>query len=186
LSDTVDPRQLRRHSGNPRVGDVGAIAESLRVNSQYRPIVVDRPTMTVLAGWHTTAAARALGWTEVEVVWVDVDDELAARIVLADNRTADLGDYDDSELVALLRLAAPDGLEGTGYDGDDLDDLLAGVGVYQPPEVDETGEPEATVTVSVGPIRFKVDRAVLAVWLQALGDDREGEVMSRLGITTRV
>src|SRR5436190_1764615 len=93
---------LRPYDRNPRRGDVQAIKESLLENGQYRPIVVNRPTMEVLAGNHTLRAARELGWREIAVTYVDVDPERARRIVLADNRTNDLAGYDAAKLVELL------------------------------------------------------------------------------------
>lgn len=126
-------RLLRPFEGNPRLGDVDAIVESLRVNGQYRPLVVRRDdpgeeaefaSGEVLAGNHTLEAARALGWDTVAVVWVDVDDEQARRIVLADNRTADLGRYDTAALAALLDGLGGD-LAGTGYELGDVAQLLA-------------------------------------------------------------
>src|SRR5690348_7019419 len=79
--------ELKPYPGNPRRGDVNSIRQSLEVNGQYRPIVVNRPTMEVLAGNHTLAAAKGLGWTEIAVTFIDADPERARRIVLADNRT---------------------------------------------------------------------------------------------------
>lgn len=117
---------LAEFPGNPRRGDVTVIADSLRRNGQYRPIVANRRTGQVLAGNHTLRAARQLGWSEVAVAWVDVDDELAARIVLVDNRANDLAGYDDTELLALLE-SIPS-IEGTGYDEQALADLQALVG----------------------------------------------------------
>ena len=124
---TAPVDQLRSFHKNPRRGDVEAIADSLRVSGQYRPIVVNRGTLTgrineVLAGNHTLAAAKSLGWDRIAVLWVDVDDEAARRIVLADNRTADLGTYDDDVLVGLLQSMTD--LAGTGYDSDDLLQLM--------------------------------------------------------------
>ncbi|MEU6417831.1 ParB/RepB/Spo0J family partition protein [Streptomyces spiralis] len=112
---------------NPRTGDVDAIAESLRVNGQYKAIVVNRGTHTgrpneILAGNHTWAAAKQLGWDQIAATFVDVTDEDAARIVVVDNRTSDLAGY-DSELLADILEELPD-LDGTGYDQDALDKLL--------------------------------------------------------------
>lgn len=120
---------LHTYHRNPRQGDIGAISVSLNVNGQYRPIVVNRGThtgrpMEVLAGNHTLMAARELGWPTVAAVYVDVDDDAAARIVLADNRTADLGSYDEGVLADLIRSLDGD-YAGSGYDGDDLDDILS-------------------------------------------------------------
>ena len=83
--DSVTP-----HPTNPRRGDVAAIAESLELNGQYKPIICRTTDRTILAGNHTFAAARRLGWTEIAVSFVDVDDEEARRILLADNRHSDL------------------------------------------------------------------------------------------------
>ncbi|MDX2849340.1 ParB N-terminal domain-containing protein [Streptomyces sp. PA03-3a] len=112
---------------NPRTGDVDAIAESLRVNGQYKAIVVNRGTHTsrpneILAGNHTWTAAKQLGWEQIAATWVDVSDEDAARIVVVDNRTSDLAGY-DSELLADILEELPD-LDGTGYDQTALDKLL--------------------------------------------------------------
>jgi hypothetical protein len=112
---------------NPRRGNVEMIAASLEANGQYRPIVVRKGSNEVLAGNHTLAAAQELGWDQIAVTYVDVSDEDAARIVLADNKAADAGTYDDRELLALLREleSSEAALSGTGYTDDDLDDLKA-------------------------------------------------------------
>jgi site-specific DNA-methyltransferase (adenine-specific) len=128
--------RLRAYPGNPRRGDVAAITDSLRRNGQYRPLVVNRPTMEVLAGNHTLAAARELGWTEVAATFVEVDEEQAQRIVLADNRTNDLAGYDAEALVALLGELPT--LEGTGYDETALGELLDELA---PPPLDEEVPP---------------------------------------------
>ena len=126
--------ELRTFHKNPRKGDVEAIAGSLRVNQQYRPIVVNRGTHTgrpneVLAGNHTLMAARSLAeedkaWNEIDAWVIDVDDDQASRIVLADNRTADLGSYNDHALLGLLEQLDGD-LEGTGFDDHDVQSLEA-------------------------------------------------------------
>lgn len=123
--------ELSPYHRNPRRGNIDAIAESLQVNGQYRAIVVNVGTHTgrpleVLAGNHTLAAAKQLGWSTITATTVDVDDLAAARIVAADNRTADLGGYDDQVLADLLSEIADEAasLAGTGYTEDDLANLL--------------------------------------------------------------
>lgn len=116
---------LTSFPGNPRRGNIQAIAESLQENGQYRPIVVRRETGEVLAGNHVLEAARQLGWSTIRIVYLaGVDDDRAKRIVLADNRTADLGRYDDEALAFLLESINGD-LAGTGYDDEALASLLA-------------------------------------------------------------
>ncbi len=125
--ETVAWDSLKPHVNNPRSGDLDAIAESLRVNGIYRPIVVAADG-TILAGHHLWHAAGSLKYAEVPIVRLPVDpnSETARRIMLADNRTSDLGRYDDAALAEILQsLDADAGLSGTGYSPDDLSDLLA-------------------------------------------------------------
>lgn len=123
LSELLEPvDDLVLYEANPRRGQIDVIAESLEVNGQYRPVVVNRRDRQVLAGNHTVQAARKLGWSHVAVTWVDVDEEQAARIVLIDNRSNDLAGYDDAALAALLD-SLPD-LDGTGFTDRDLAALL--------------------------------------------------------------
>lgn len=114
----VPLEELSTYHRNPRRGNVDAIVESLAARGQYKPIVVNIGTATgrpmeILAGNHTFLAARQLGWSSIQVVTVDVDEAGAAQIVAADNRIADLGGYDDEDLLAVLELAGD--LDGTGY-----------------------------------------------------------------------
>lgn len=120
----VPIKDLKRYPNNPREGDIGAISESLRILGQYRPVVVNKRNNQILKGNHTVAAASALGWTDVAVVWVDVDDEQATKIVLADNRTADKATYDNDLLLATISLL--DSLEGSGFDDEDVADIASG------------------------------------------------------------
>jgi len=113
---------LTPYGANPRRGNVSVIVESLARHGQYRPIVVRAKTFEVLAGNHTLAAAKELGWTEIAATFVDCTDDEAARIVLVDNRSADLGDYDDTALLELLEGLDAD-LLGTGYADQDLENL---------------------------------------------------------------
>lgn len=118
----VPVNQLKGYDKNPRKGNVKAIAESLEVNKQYRPIVVQKSSGKILAGNHTWLAAKQLGWKEIAVVFVDVDDDAAKRIVLADNKTNDLADYDNAILAELLRDLG--GASGTGYSDADMEAIL--------------------------------------------------------------
>jgi hypothetical protein len=139
---TIPLDTIRPYDGNPREGDVGAIAVSLERNGQYRPIVVNRRDMRILAGNHTWKAARSLGWERIAATFVDVDEEQARRIVLVDNRSNDVASYDNAALAELLQsVVAEDGvagLVGTGFDGDDLDELLADLN----PDFDPVGPDE--------------------------------------------
>ena len=120
--ELVPIERLKPYEKNPRKGNVKAIAESLATNKQYRPIVVQKSTRKILAGNHTWLAAKSLGWDKVAAVLIDVDSEAAKRIVLADNRTNDLAEYDDAILAELLQ--SLDSTEGTGYSETDVQAIL--------------------------------------------------------------
>lgn len=134
----IAPSELRLYQRNPRKGNVGVVAASLKAHGQYRPIVVNIGTHTgrryeVLAGNHTLKAFRTLAqrepddprWGAVSAHFIDVDEDQARRIVLADNRTADGGSYDADSLSDLLGGLndSIDGLGATGFDFSDLDAL---------------------------------------------------------------
>lgn len=129
LADLAVPiDSLHPYHRNARTHDLEAVAESLRVNGQYRPIVVNRGTHTgradeILAGNGTWQAAKHLGWESIAVTYVDVDDQGARRVVLIDNRANDLAGYDDLALAELLRELDQD-YAGTGFAQDHLDQLL--------------------------------------------------------------
>jgi hypothetical protein len=107
--------------GNPRRGDVEAVARSYQRFGQRKPIVARRDG-TVIAGNHQLLAARSLGWTEIAVVYVDDDDLTASAFALADNRISDLGSYDETDLRSMLEDVAVDLdlLLATGYDEETL------------------------------------------------------------------
>lgn len=132
-TQTLPTTKLTTYHQNPRQGDTETIAQSLRKNGQFRPLVVNKGTHTgrpyeVLAGNHTLLAARTLDNTQdafprLDCYVIDVDEDHARRIVLADNRTGDLATYDDGILLELLETA--DTVAGTGYKQEDLDALIA-------------------------------------------------------------
>jgi len=126
----VAVEDIEPHPANPREGDVGAIAESIAENGFYGRIVVQKSTGHIIAGNHRYKAACHLGYKTVPVQYVDVDDDRALRILTVDNRSNDLATYRNDELSTLLVELAktPDGLSGTGFDGDDLDALLKDIG----------------------------------------------------------
>jgi hypothetical protein len=129
--EEVQLRGLKYYHQNPRVGNLEKVAESLRSNSQFKPIVVNRGTKTgreneILAGNHTAKAAKSLGWKKIKVAWVDVDDDHARRIVLADNGSTDDATYDPGLLAQLLedQKKQTGHLIGTTYSDDVLGKLL--------------------------------------------------------------
>lgn len=134
--------KLKAHPENPNRGDVDKIAESLSTFGQYRPIVVNTD-FTILAGHHVWEAAKQVGWTDILVSVVDADEDNSRRILLADNRLAELGEGPDIDLL-LAALENVGDFTGTGFDDDYLHALQEAA--QGPPSLEdlenEAGEPQ--------------------------------------------
>jgi DNA modification methylase len=101
---TPDPANARKHDGR----NLQAIAHSLEKFGQRKPICVT-PDSIVVAGNGTLEAAKSLGWTEIAIARTPVGWtwEQIRAFALADNRTAELAEWDDKVLAdQLLELDA--------------------------------------------------------------------------------
>lgn len=114
-----DHRNARKHNDR----NIEEIKRSLRDFGQHRPFVVQRKTNRVIIGNGMLEAALELGRTEGLVLWVDDDDATATRRALADNRTAELAEWDDNILSDLLR-SLGDVPNVPGWDDDEIQRLL--------------------------------------------------------------
>ena len=155
--ETVQITNLIPYPANPREGDIGAIIESLEANGQYRPIVANKRTGHILTGNHTYQAAKALGWFEIAVSWVDVDEDQELKIVLIDNRTSDLATYDSVELKTHLVNSAGQ-FKGTGFQAEDVSEILSG-GQSKP-----GNQPIGRTTCKVGEYKFRASSDELNQW----------------------
>jgi hypothetical protein len=117
-SAVVPIESLRPYPGNPRRGSVDAVAESMERNGIANVIVVQESTNYILAGHTRLESHKKRGDKTAPVVFVDCDDATARRILLADNRTSDLAEYESRALVdaLLASVDADEGLEGTAFD----------------------------------------------------------------------
>lgn len=131
--------ELTKFPGNAKRGDVKAIRESIRKTGQYRAIVVRRMHVNdggliILAGNHTFEAIVAEGSPTIRCEIIECSDAEATRINLADNRLAEIGEYDEEDLAALLTRLDGD-FAGSGWSFEDLDKLTD-------PEAPELGDAE--------------------------------------------
>lgn len=124
--ELVDPDSLTEHPENFREHDVGAIAHSIERWGVWRALVAQKSTRYVLVGSGELKALRALGESTVPVRWLDVDDDNARAIMLADNWIPSRGRNMPEELLAVMQELREERelFEATGADEDDLDDLL--------------------------------------------------------------
>jgi len=167
--------EVTPHPRNYNNGDVEAIGESIEVNGMYRPVFVQRSTGYIIAGNHTWHACKMLGATHIPIVWLDVDDPTAVRIMLADNRTAALAVPDNALLLELLDdLAAEDSLIGTGYK--DYDHEVIRKLTQMSNDYDEYAQ-WPTICVQVPP---HVRKAYHQMTEAAVGDRERFELLMRL------
>jgi DNA modification methylase len=182
----VDIDTIRPHPDNPNRGSIPTVRESLRAHGQYRTIVVQQATGHVLAGNTTWAAAKAEGRPTIAVIELDVDDEEAVRIMLADNRSAQLGDGYDDQILADILAGLPD-LEGTGWNPADLDALEADIRAAEPlPPL--PADPDDVPPLPADPVTRAGDVWHLGVHRLLCGDATSRDDVTRLldGATVNV
>src|SRR5215472_3347908 len=78
------------------LGDIGGLAASIGELGLLQPIVV-RPDGVLIAGERRLAASKALGWTEIPVYVVDLDQVIRGEFAENVHRK----DFTPSELVAI-------------------------------------------------------------------------------------
>lgn len=120
-----DPSNVRRHSER----NLSAIVASLRKFGQQKPIVIDGKGI-ILAGNGTYEAAKRLGWDSLAVVQTDLKGTEAIAYAIADNRTAELAEWDDTALAETLRALQSEDfeIEAAGWTEGEVDDLLEKLG----------------------------------------------------------
>lgn len=138
-----DPDNARKH--DPK--NLAAIKASLVKFGQRKPIVCQQTDsgLIVRAGNGTLEAAQSLGWQELAAVVITEDNVTATGYAIADNRTAELADWDLGVLDETLFSLQRDGVDllDLGFSEEDLAKLLpkeieAVEGEDDVPEVVET------------------------------------------------
>jgi hypothetical protein len=156
---------VKPHPGNPRRGAVDEIANSMIRFGQLRPILLDADG-TIIAGNHTWKAAKELGWSHIAAIPNDFSSPAeAAAYLLADNRLADLGDYERAELTNLLTEVEESGSwDGTGYTPDDLAHMRAlDAAAAAPPPTTAGGEPGGDAPPALREVVLLYDEEQLSV-----------------------
>ncbi len=133
---TLDPANARAHGD----ANIMSIVGSLKRFGQAEPLVVHKPTGRVIGGNGRLVAMQKLGWTECDVVELEINDLDATALGIALNRTAELAEWDNPALARLLeQLREEDALVGVGFDDADIDELLNELEMGEPGEVNDQG-----------------------------------------------
>ena len=164
---SLDPSNVRKHSRR----NLDAIKASLRKFGQQKPIVVDAKGI-VLAGNGTLTAAKELGWTEIQATRTELAGVEATAFAIADNRTAELAEWDEDGLTKVLeslKVEDADLLAATGYDSAEVDKMI-GAEVTE----DEVPEPPADPITKAGDLWMLGDHRLLC------GDSTKAEDVERV------
>jgi ParB-like chromosome segregation protein Spo0J len=159
---SCDPANARKHPDR----NIETIVASLKRFGQQKPIVIDS-TNVVRAGNGTLEAARSMGWTEIDCVRTSLKGSDAIAYAIADNRTAELAEWDDDVLAASLNgLLAddPDLLNAAGFSDEELMKMLDQFNAEEiaPPGLAEGDrEPFRQMTFTVHDSQFEVIEAAL-------------------------
>jgi site-specific DNA-methyltransferase (adenine-specific) len=144
---------------NPRLNDpaVEPVMQSIARFGFRVPIVVNRRTNLIEAGNTRWKAAQRLGFTEVPVIFADDDEVTALAYALADNRTAEIAQWDEPQLAGLLqRLEAAGDLASSAFSDDDLGSLVAKLAAEDAQSREETFDTAAALeTEPEGPTRVQ-------------------------------
>lgn len=116
-----DPRNARKHDDR----NIKAIMDSLSKFGQQKAIVIGDGGV-VIAGNGTLEAAKRLGWDTIDVRRSGLKADEATAYAIADNRSAELAEWDDPVLSDILGELKESGweLDDLGFNDEDLKDIL--------------------------------------------------------------
>lgn len=172
----IEISSLIEYENNPRNNDgaVDAVAESIKQFGFKVPIVIDRDNV-IVAGHTRLKAARKIGLEKVPcIVADDLTPEQIKAFRLADNKTAELADWDfsalEKELAELSEMDVDFDMEDFGFNLSEIEEEPQEVVEDEVPEVDEEGE----ATVQLGDIWQLGDHRLVC------GDSTDAATVERL------
>ena len=123
----LDIEKLHPWEGNPRLNDqaIDAVAESIRTFGFNVPILCDQ-NMSIVAGHTRWKAAQKLGMEKVPIIMVEMDDAKRRAFAIADNKTAEIADWDSPKLREVLEeLRSEDiDIKSMGFSDEEIEELL--------------------------------------------------------------
>jgi DNA modification methylase len=171
-SVSLDPANTRKHGAR----NLDAIKASLQAFGQQHPIIVDSRGI-VLAGNGRLMAAKALGWTHIEIIQTELEGSEAVAFAIADNRTAELAEWDSEALATTLAALQNDEEFDhlvAGFTDAEIEALVNGAAGLVEVHEDDVPEPPAE------PITKPGDLWVLGGHRLLCGDSTKAEDVARL------
>lgn len=164
-----DPANARLHSDK----QISDISKSLERFGQQYPLVVTRDKI-IRKGNGTHRAAKKLGWTEINIVWSDLNHHEARAYAIGDNKLGTSSDWDIDVLAAnmkdLVEWNPDQDWESLGFEKEEItpllgegwdDDIKAEV---QPDFIETNEKPEMGKPIKVTKeMRETIDAAIKAL-----------------------
>lgn len=162
----LETKKIKPWEDNPRLNEqaVGAVARSIESFGFNVPILCDR-NLTIIAGHTRWKAARQLGLKTLPVIVLDLSDRQRRAFSIADNKTAEIADWDFPKLRDVLKeLQSEDiDLRCLGFEEEDLRRLL----------IDEAEEENDLPEVADKPQTKEGEMIVLGNHRVLCGDSRD-------------
>ena len=164
----VDPKELKPWANNPRKNDkaVKKVAASILKLGFGAPIVANK-NGEIIAGHTRWKAALGLRLEKIPVRFMDLTDEEAHAMALADNKLGEIAEWDEEALGKALKETSQEFIDVSGFgEGreDELDFSEAAI------EESEGLEPEFYV-IFRGPLHLQAD---IIGRLQKISDEYDG------------
>ena len=173
------PEDLEPWADNPRDNQeaIAEVAKSIRRFGFGAPIVANSRDKMIIAGHTRLEAAKRLGLDQVPVRWMDLDPVDAKALALADNKVGEFATWDKEGLAAVMAdINAIDDslLANTGFNPQELEELLTSLETFEDVEDPGTGEPPAEPVSQVGEMYELGPHRLIC------GDSTEKETFDRL------
>ena len=123
----VDVEKLKPWIDNPRKNDatVASVVDSIRRFGFGAPVLARLENGEIIAGHTRIKAALHLGMRQVPVRYLDLDEAEAHLLALADNKLGESSSWDDDLLAEQLREMEREDARIAGFDGEEIDKILA-------------------------------------------------------------
>ena len=120
--------EIKPYENNPRRNDnaVDAVAASIKQFGWQQPIIVDKQGV-IIAGHTSYKAAQKLGLETAPVFVADLTEEQATAYRIADNKTADLSEWDAEKLLSELTGIEHIEMRDFGFEDIDFPDFTDGI-----------------------------------------------------------
>ena len=168
----VAPAELVPWDKNPRNNDgaVDKVAASIKELGFGAPIVARKGSNEIIAGHTRWKAAQKLGLEVVPVRFLDISDEKAQTMALADNKLGEIADWDNELLQEIALDLGEELMDLAGFDGP----------LVEVEEVEGNTDPDDVPEAPEEPTTKPGDLWILGEHRLLCGDCRDPRIMDKL------